>query len=258
MSNKAPAFQFYPDKWESHTKHLSDYAYRTYHMLICWMWQHSKDKCSIEADYKAVAVVLGQPANKICDAMKEICNPYMPLLKERRGRWVNDGIRKEAEKQRKKRQDASDAAKSRWSKGLGGMRPHSDRIATASVSQCTPSPSPSPSPDTPLTPQKGVRKNRLTQAEKKRRKVGANSSEMVRIGGWFGRKPSTLWTLAEAEALESLEPIHPDDIKIMEQYYTADAGKDDYRRRDVYTLLNNWHSELDRARKHKPKRPECF
>ena len=29
--NRAPAFQFYPDKWESGTSHLSDPSYRIYH-----------------------------------------------------------------------------------------------------------------------------------------------------------------------------------------------------------------------------------
>ena len=32
------------------------------------------------------------------------------------------------------------------------------------------------------------------------------------------------------------------------------VAKDDYRRRDVVTLLNNWQGEVDRARKWVPAR----
>ena len=62
------------------------------------------------------------------------------------------------------------------------------------------------------------------------------------------RKPTTRWTLYEAEALEQVNPSES-EIELMAKYYTASMSpKDNIRRRDVGTLLNHWAGELDRAR----------
>ena len=107
----------------------------------------------------------------------------------------------------------------------------------------------------PPNPQRGdvgedlpKRSRRLSAADKKRIRVKSNTPTMIRIGEWFGRQESTLWTIAEAEALESTNPS-PAEIDGMEGYYSAkDIGTTDYRRKDLLTLLNNWPGELDRAR----------
>ena len=109
--NKAPAFQFYPDKWEAHTKHLSDYAYRVYHRLMCWMWLHDTKKCSCPLDHAAIAVLLAEPIDRLESAMEEIQNPHMPLLKERGDKYVMDGLRGEAKKQREWRKSKSEQKK---------------------------------------------------------------------------------------------------------------------------------------------------
>jgi len=96
----------------------------------------------------------------------------------------------------------------------------------------------------------GIPEGYLTETEKKAQKVKNNTQLMVRIGTWFGRRPTTLWTVYEAEAFLRLDIDEDEDFVMLEQYYTADA-KDfdrDYRRRDLGTLLNNWNTELDRAR----------
>ena len=75
---------------------------------------------------------------------------------------------------------------------------------------------------------------------------------MIRIGSWFGRQPFTRWSVAEAEALAEIEATEA-EINGMEAYYMAKLPKDkDYRRRSLETLLNNWNTELDRARNFKP------
>jgi len=142
--DKSPAFQFYPDKWESHTAHLSDYAYRIYHRIICWMWQHAHDKCSIRAEDEAIAIVLAQPLELISDAMKEINNQHMPLLKKRGEKWVCNGLKKEYKKQKIRRKKAQESANARWQKDLEGNNPD----ANASSKHTSPSPSPSPLPST--------------------------------------------------------------------------------------------------------------
>lgn len=151
MKNKSPAFQFYPDKWESHTAHLSDYAYRLFHRMICWMWQHSKDKCSIPADNALIAVLMAQPADRIADAMKEILNPAMPLLKESGGKYINSGLKKEASKQKKWREKSREggrkSAQARKEKAINDLQ---GKGGSTVVAECLPpngnSPSLSPSP----------------------------------------------------------------------------------------------------------------
>lgn len=79
-------------------------------------------------------------------------------------------------------------------------------------------------------------------------RVKENSELMIRMGSWFGRKPETLWDEKEAQALKHANPTEA-EIDGMESYYQAEIPKkDDIRRRDLQTLLNNWSGELDRAR----------
>jgi uncharacterized protein YdaU (DUF1376 family) len=93
-----------------------------------------------------------------------------------------------------------------------------------------------------------VAKKRLSATEKKRARVTENTPDMVRIGLWFGRRESTPWTVAEAEALAQCAPT-AEDLAELEAYYTADMlPANDYRRRAVEQLLNNWQGEIDRAR----------
>jgi hypothetical protein len=89
----------------------------------------------------------------------------------------------------------------------------------------------------------------LTAAEKKRSKVEVNTPDMEQIGTWFKRRPGTLWSVAEAEALADIQ-CAPDEVGAIERYYKAAIPKEqDYRRRDLLTMLNNWQGELDRARR---------
>lgn len=88
----------------------------------------------------------------------------------------------------------------------------------------------------------------ISRGDRKNHRVLANNRLMQRIGTWFGRRPDTLWNLAEAIALSQLNPPR-DETELLETYYLAPLDRDaDYRRRDLLTLLNHWHSELDRAR----------
>ncbi len=90
----------------------------------------------------------------------------------------------------------------------------------------------------------------MTREERKRRRVESNSPAMVTIGGFFARKAETLWTVAEAVALLDVKPS-PEEVELLARYYREPLPKDaDFRRRDLITLLNNWQTEVDRARSH--------
>ena len=80
-------------------------------------------------------------------------------------------------------------------------------------------------------------------------KVKANTPLMQEIGSWFGRRGTTLWSVYEAEALEQVAPTG-DDLRVVRLFYEAPDPKGElYRRQAVAALLNNWMSEVDKARK---------
>lgn len=81
------------------------------------------------------------------------------------------------------------------------------------------------------------------------------SALIIRIGSWFHRRPTTVWTNEELKVLPKKDFTAEEDLKALEEYYTHPFPKEtDYRRRDLQTLLNNWSSELDRARRWKSNR----
>lgn len=144
--NKAPAFQFYPDKWQSHTRHLSDSAYRVFHEILCWMWQHADDQCSIPSHPEAISTLLAMPCERIAIALQELTNSHAPLLKTRGKKFISDGLRKEAEKLADRRAKMSNNSKQRWKRDVTTMQLHSIGNANGSFLQCSPSPTPSPTP----------------------------------------------------------------------------------------------------------------
>jgi len=119
--------------------------------------------------------------------------------------------------------------------------------------------------NTPLTPQGGVGEQselipsanpdfmpigwkRLTERQRKLVKVKFNTPKMIQVGSWFRRKESNLWNVSEAASITEIDPT-TNEVNGMGRYYLADIEPDkDIRRRDLQTLLNNWGSELDRAR----------
>lgn len=82
---------------------------------------------------------------------------------------------------------------------------------------------------------------------KSKGRVEANTDLMIRIGTWFNRAPTTLWTLEEANALAAIgEPVP--EIALVEEFYKAKHLADkDFRRRNIITMLNNWNGEIDKA-----------
>jgi hypothetical protein len=75
-----------------------------------------------------------------------------------------------------------------------------------------------------------------------------------RIGAIFGRRASTTWSKKEMEAWKAIGGVEEVDVACIERYYKTMKKKpkeEDISRRDLQTLLNNWHGELDRARSYK-------
>ena len=76
---------------------------------------------------------------------------------------------------------------------------------------------------------------------------------MATLGSLYNRRPTTKWSIAEVKAYKAAN-IDPDDLEMVIRYYSELSQKpkeEDIRRRDLLTLLNNWHGEVDRARTYK-------
>lgn len=85
---------------------------------------------------------------------------------------------------------------------------------------------PPPEPESPPQPNRASRLNRL-----------------------FNRRDTTKWSDKETRAYRQGAELCPvDEFEIVEAYYLS-GGK--YLRRDLFTLLNNWNGEVDRARQWK-------
>ena len=98
--------------------------------------------------------------------------------------------------------------------------------------------------------------NRLTRSQKRRQKVESNSPVMIRIGSWFKQRPETLWTNADAQALEELS-ITEEELDLLEAYHSAPWSKLGKREdgafvpatsADISSLLNNWPNKVMHAR----------
>jgi hypothetical protein len=74
-----------------------------------------------------------------------------------------------------------------------------------------------------------------------------------RIATLFRRKLSTAWSPKEIKQYKMLVKSkcfeNLDDLVLVETYYVFNEKKpNNYLRKDLYTFLNNWHGEVDRAR----------
>jgi hypothetical protein len=73
-----------------------------------------------------------------------------------------------------------------------------------------------------------------------------------RISALFHRRYSTPWTDKESRQYNRLLKdgyLGEDDLEVIERYYVYQRRKENgIHRRDLYTFLNNYAGELDRAR----------
>lgn len=85
--------------------------------------------------------------------------------------------------------------------------------------------------------------------QREKRSLPQPTSEFAqRLSALFGRRPTTAWAEKEIKALNDISPQDLQDLDLIEAYYDVEREKPDgIHRRDLYTLLNNYAGELDRA-----------
>lgn len=112
---KAPAFQFYPSDWlEKRVLRMSDAAQGVYLRLLCYMWNDSRDQCSIENNDKIITKLLGISSRKWKKYRAEIQWANDPILIEHNGFLYSKRLQKEKEKQQIKSEKAKQSADARW------------------------------------------------------------------------------------------------------------------------------------------------
>lgn len=76
------------------------------------------------------------------------------------------------------------------------------------------------------------------------------SGEAKTICEIFKRKLTTPWSDREIRSFRELWPFDQEDLELVRKYYEANQDQpDNICRRDLYTFLNNYNGEVDRARK---------
>jgi hypothetical protein len=70
----------------------------------------------------------------------------------------------------------------------------------------------------------------------------------VRANRLLGRRPTTNWSRNEIKAAANWLDTTEEEWKLLEGYYAHRGEKDYYCRTTMITLLNNWASEIDKAR----------
>ena len=248
---KPPAFQFYPADYlaDMRVRMLSWASRGLYIDLLCYCWREGW----IPADGSAIAQLCGCHDTAIIEPCLELFHIH-PTDPAKMIHKRLDEERMKQEEHRKERQESGKrGALKRWAKGDSSAinQPMAKNGSSSSSSSST----------IPLLfPQEGEGHEQgrflpkgwknMSREERKRRRVQANSPAMITIGGFFGRREGTLWTVAEAVALLEVSPT-PEEVALLSRYYAEPLDKEaDYRRRDLPTLLNNWQTEIDRARSH--------
>lgn len=79
---------------------------------------------------------------------------------------------------------------------------------------------------------------------------GVLTPVQLRLNAIIGRRNSTRWSDKEIKSFRAIGEIEESDWKAIEGYYAHSfPEKQDFRRRDLLTLLNNFNGEIDRSRK---------
>lgn len=96
-------------------------------------------------------------------------------------------------------------------------------------------------------------KTQPEKAEPKPKKVNGDkkwhpSPIQARLNRMFRRQDKTAWSQKEIDLFREVK-FNDEDLDAVERYYLAEIPDDqNYRRREIRTLLANWPGEVDRAR----------
>ncbi len=90
--------------------------------------------------------------------------------------------------------------------------------------------------------------NRSAMASRSNAIPGKTAEFQARANRLLGRRPTTNWSRNEIKAAANCFDTTEEEWKLLEGYYAHRGEKDYYCRTTMITLLNNWASEIDKAR----------
>jgi len=147
MSEKAPAYQRYPDKWLADTRRLSWAAKGIYADLLDMIWMQHQDTCSVPDDPAYIAAELGCTIDEWEGARAEIMNEHRPLMRvAETNRLFSNGLWKEREKQLRRREQLRENGKKGGRPKTKGKQKVIPKKPDDNQNISLPSPSPVPSP----------------------------------------------------------------------------------------------------------------
>jgi uncharacterized protein YdaU (DUF1376 family) len=137
--NRAPAFQFYAKDWlDFRVQRMSLAAQGAYLKLLCFMWNDSKDQCSIIDCNELLARAIGITSEQWLELRKEIQWASDPILEEKNGVLISRRLNHEAANQRKHRKMQSEkgrkSAEQRANRGSTVVQPQGQPEANSSSS----------------------------------------------------------------------------------------------------------------------------
>ncbi len=110
--NRPPAFQFYPKDWNDIKVQRMNYeAQGIYMRILCFMWNDSKDQCSILNDDNMISHALGISKQRWLKNKKEILFDGDPILKKKRNKLISKRLKMESQKLTEYRQMQSEKGK---------------------------------------------------------------------------------------------------------------------------------------------------
>ena len=236
---KAPAFQFYADDFIGGTVCFTAEDVGAYMRLLCFQWGNG----ALPARKELVDRIAG------CVVSDDVMAKFPE--------GVNPRMEKEREKQRIYREQQSNkgkaSAEARRNHGSTTVQPNRQPEVNS------PSPSPSPSPiSVSDSDSNSFQPEEPSPASTKPRGVveGKNSERLPlseqskRFAAIMNRRLTTEWSEDECAAYRKLGTVAPDDLALVERFYTDAKGKPDaYLRTSMLTFVRHFRGEVDKANK---------
>ena len=131
--NRPPAFQFYPKDWNDIKVQRMNYeAQGIYMRILCFMWNDSKDQCSILNDDNMISRALGISKQRWLRNKKEILFDGDPIFKKKRNKLISKRLQTESQKLTEYRQMQSEKGKKSAKSRLTTVEPRLNRKPTGS------------------------------------------------------------------------------------------------------------------------------
>lgn len=222
-----PWFKFFPQDFLVGTAFMSPEEVGVYIRMLCYQWTHG----SLPNDQEKVCRLVGCHGNAVAQVWHKFGSCEDGAIRNSK----LESVRTDQEK--KQHSQAVNATK-RWR----NVQKQSNGNATAQTSHVNGSCQTPCQNDAPQ-----ISDIRVSPIVPKGTGQPPKNPFALRINAMMGRKDSTIWADKEIKAFKRIK-FEEDDMAAVEAYYLSERKKqDNICRTSIYTLLNNWACEVDRA-----------